>query len=252
MQTNTIFHKQFEAELFCLAFFLLPGLTGAAPLTSDWRNDEVCGKSLPKFEVTKADSCQSETYCSKVDTDTRICACQFADEAESGNTDITLEYKGEVKKKWKTEIMPMTYGPASFRVDEFGLNQTGKKEFLFGVMAEQSNGMGVQNWSVWSISEGQVSAPIEMHDYGIMSFATRAKGRQTCQLLVTQWDHGRHDGLYITGRWYNLVQGKFVSDISRPMVSRRYLFSLEKQRSESITAGKPLRWYASENAKPAR
>lgn len=252
MRTHKIFHINFAVALFFMAIALLPTVSYAERPTSDWRSDAVCGRKLAGFESANVEGCADAAYCAAVDKDTRICACQNADQAESANTDVTLEYKGKIQKKWTTEISSMSYGPASFRLDEFGLNQSGKREILFAVMASQSNGMGVQNWSVWSIGDGQVSAPISMHDYGLMGFATRAKGSRSCQLLVSHWDQGRKDGLYVVGRWHNVVQGKFMPIAGRPAVSSRYLFRLEKRRLANMNSGKPLRWYASEDASPVR
>ncbi|CAN5471391.1 hypothetical protein BH11PSE11_BH11PSE11_04830 [soil metagenome] len=246
--------RNFAVILFLLGAAIFPGLSLAEATSPEWRKDEICGKPLLAFEPARLNACVNEAYCSAVGKDTRLCACQNPGQPESANTTLMLEYKGEIRKKWTTDIFPMSYGPASFRVDEFGLDQDGKKLFLFAVMSAQSNGMGVQYWTIWPLREAEIFAPVEMQDYGVMGFATRTKGGQQCRLLVSRWENGGKDGTgrYIVGRWHNLVDGKLMPAADRLAISSRYLYRLEKQMFASMSANRPLRWFASKDAAPIR
>ena len=220
-------------------------LCAQAPAAS-WRDDVLCGSKLPAFESTEVRQCHAEAYCSSIDPQTRVCACP--DQTEK--VQLTVEYRGKVVKTWATDVTPVSFGPKALRIDEFGLNQKGDKQALFSVMQGQSNGMAAQSWSIWSIANGQVSDPVQAEDYGLISFATRPKGSQRCQLLVSNWRPGPRGGLFAVGRWHDVREGQFVPGKERPAITRRYLYRFEKQRDESRLTELPLRWYAHPDAHP--
>ena len=212
--------------------------------SEEWRKDKLCGRRLPHFQAVTLKGCL-EAYCAVVG-DSRICACK-----ESENTDeihIILEYKGEKEAKWTAKVMPFIFGPESFRLNEADLDGDGNKEFIFAALWTQSNGMGIEYWTLWAIDEGQVSKPIEIQDYGTMGYLTSAEDDKNCQLLVSRWLDGwepeRGSGLYIVGRWYIYSNGEFSPQFDRPAIYRRYLYRLERLRGESLSK-KPLLWYKS-------
>ena len=133
---------------------------------------------------------------------------------------------GQKTSLLKTTI-PLSFGTELFLLHHVDFTGDGKKQLLLGILSSQSNGMGVQYWTVWAI-DGE--------DYGTMSFATRAKQESACNLLVSRWISGweakRGNGLYIAGLWYQLSNGEFLPNSERPSIFRRY--SSEPCRVRSI------------------
>ena len=225
----------------------------------EWRRDAECGRRLPNLlHPTTRQGCDA-AYCTEVPPDPRICAC--LSEKEPTGIQILFEYpSGVIKKPWITnEVSYVYFVTESFRLDAVDLNGDGKDELLFGAMSSQSNGIGIEYWTVWAIDEGQASDPIEVQDYGTMSFATRPHSSRSCQLLVSRWINGwessQGPGKYIVGRWYQFSKGEgrsggFFPRFDRPAVYQRYRFSLQQLRSEANESGKPLLWYASKKTLP--
>lgn len=233
----------------------LSGNTARAGESDAWQKDKPCGQKLPAFQSAAAlPGCLKDAYCAQAPGEIRVCACMKSD--ESGETLLTLEQKGVTKKQWSIEIMLMSFGAESLRLDEADLDGNGTNELLLGVMGSQSNGMGVQYWTVWSIAGEQVSEPLQIEDYGTMGFATQSQQGGACQLLVSRWidgsEPGRGAGLYIVGRWYRFTAGSFFADSDRPVVYRRYLSSLERLRLEYLESQpqKPLLWYTGKETVP--
>ena len=241
----------YQSGFVCFLFVIQTQPLLAGDISKNWNQDTVCGQRLPPFEEL-TERREAQTFCSQVHLDTRICARY--DSAQSDNAQITLEYQGEVKKQWSTEIMPSLFEAKSFHLTQLDFDGDGKDELLFGVKSIESNGMGIQQWLVWAIHEGNLSEPLHMEDFGLMSFTTQSPGNKGCQLFVSQWSSGwdpkRGGGFYIVGRWFNLYEGKFIWDSQRPAVYRRYLSSLERQRNEHEDLAKPLLWFTSKQVSP--
>lgn len=235
-----------------LAFILLFGtaaLSYASP--EDWRNDKECGKRLPIPIKAEIAGCQ-KAYCTQLSESSRICSCLNSSEDEEGN--IFIERSGKIVERWKAKLYP----PAdenSFRVDSVKLTDNGE-DLLVGAMETQSNGMGVQYWTVWAVTKKGISKPLNIQDYGIVGFLTRPTGVNVCNLLATRWMDGsepKHgDGLYLVGRWFNFEDGNFTPNFERPIIYRRYLKSFEQQRNKAFSAAKPkpLLWFNDGNTKP--
>ena len=246
MSTPLINPRYFKTVFSVLALALVSTTLCAQAHAMPWKDDGLCGSTLPKFESAEVQACQTEAYCSSIDPQTRVCAC--SDQSEK--VQLTVEYRGKLVKTWATDVTPVSFGPDALRIDEFGLNQKGEKQALFAVMQGQSNGMAIQSWSIWSIANGQVSDPVPAEDYGLISFATRPKGSQRCQLLVSNWRPGPRGGLFAVGRWHDVHEGQFAPGKERPAMTRRYLYRFEKQRDEHRRTELPLRWYAHPDAHP--
>lgn len=240
--------------VFTMLWILSAG-SAVAGGSGEWRKDKLCGRKLADFQAVAAlQGCTQDAYCAQASAETRICACVKSE--ETGESQLTLEYKGEIKKQWTIEIMPSMLGPESLRLDGADLDGDGKDELLLGAMLSQSNGIGIQYWTVWAITGEQVSEPLEIQDYGTMGFATHPKAGGGCRLLVSRWINGwepkRGEGLYIAGRWYEFANGEFFPSSERPAVYRRYLFNLEQLRLEYLESQpqKPLLWYTGKEAVP--
>jgi hypothetical protein len=100
---------------------------------------------------------------------------------------------------------------------------------------------------VWAIDGAGPSQPLEVENYGTLSFPTVARGGTSCRLLAARWhsgsEPGRGPGTYMAGSWYAVENGAFVRVRNRPVVYRRYLFGVERARYEAENRDRPLLWY---------
>jgi hypothetical protein len=218
-----------------------------ASSSENWRKDRLCGRRIPDLQAVSLEGCL-KAYCATIN-DLRICVCKKTKDTDE--IQLTLEYKGAIKKQWAAKVMPFMFGLEVFRLDAADLDGDSNEEFLFAAMETQSNGMGIEYWTIWAIDEGHVSKPIEIQDYGTMGYLTSPEEGRGCQLLVARWQDGwepeRGAGLYIVGRWYVFRNGEFSPRFDRPAIYRRYLISLERLRGESLSK-KPILWYKSSKA----
>jgi hypothetical protein len=216
-----------------------------------WRKDKPCGRRLPDLKPVTMQSCL-DACCLEIPGTVRFCACQKS--KDTGETQMLLERTGLPPQEWISNVFPLSFGPESFRLDAVDLDGDKKEELLIGAMTLQSMGMGVQYWTVWAANETSISEPIEIEDYGVMGFPTRAQEENRCYMLATRWiegwEPGRGAGLYLAGRWYKYVHGEFSAVYDRPAVYHRYLYSLQDARGESFSKDhpEPLIWYASKKA----
>jgi hypothetical protein len=225
--------------------------TASANPTEAWRTDQACGERLADFQATTLKAC-IRAFCATLPDHTQLCAC----EKEDANDVMEVEriaVNGQKTFLLKTTI-PFSFGAESFSLHSVDFAGNGKNQLLLGILSSQSNGMAVQYWTVWAIDGDQVSKPIEMEDYGTMSFTTRAKQESACNLLVSRWISGweakRGNGLYIAGLWYQLSNGEFLPNSERPTIFRRYSSELERQREQALyqQGTKPILWYKSRDA----
>jgi len=235
-----------------LAFILPFGiavLSYASP--EDWRNEKECGKRLPIPIKAEIAGCQ-KAYCIKLSESSRICSCLPSIEDDEGN--ILIERSGKIVERWKARLYPSA-DEYSFRVDSAKLTDNGEEDLLVGAMETQSNGMGVQYWTVWAVTKTGISKPLDIQDYGIVGFLTRPRGEKVCNLLATRWMEGsepeRGDGLYLVGRWFKLIDGNLTPHFNRPVIYRRYLLSFQQQRNNDMSADqpKPLLWFHNKKTK---
>jgi len=147
------------------------------------------------------------------------------------------------------------FEPESFRLIGADFLGLGTSQLLLAVLNTQSNGMGVEYWSVWVITPDIVSAPLPLNDFGVMSFLTSAPGGK-CKVFAATWRPGwepkRGHGLYIVGQWHEMSLFDISVDWDRPALYRRYLFDLERQRNRALgdTPRQSIPWHTSEAVKP--
>ena len=163
----------------------------------------------------------------------RLCAC-IRDE----QTEFKLQ-----QVVWKTQrIPPMGGDPGHFRIDRIGSNM-----ILFAMMTSESVGIAVSDWSVWAIDGKQVSKPLEVQNYGTLSFATKPAVGASCLLLAARWhsgwEPGRGHGMYIAGSWYAVEGNSFERIADRPTIHRRYLAGVERARYDAEERNQPFAWF---------
>ena len=230
-----------------ISTFGIAALSYASP--ESWRNDKECGKRLPIPIKAEIAGCQ-KAFCIQLLKSSRICSCLSSIEDDEGNNEgsIFIERSGKIVERWKAKLYP----PAdenSFRVDSVKRTDNEEDDLLVGAMETQSNGMGVQYWTVWVVSKAGISKPLDIQDYGIVGFLTRGTGEKECNLLATRWMEGsepeRGTGLYLVGRWFKVIDGNLTPHFNRPAIYRRYLLSFQQQRNNAMSTDqpKPLLWF---------
>ena len=124
-------------------------------------------------------------------------------------------------------------------------------QLLIAVLNTQSNGMGVEYWSLWFVTRDQISRPLEVNDFGVMSFLTASPAGK-CEIFAARWRDGwepkRGSGLYIAGHWRQIsLHGDISIDWDRPVLYRRYLFDLERQRNGAMSESgrRAVPWHTS-------
>jgi len=170
----------------------------------------------------------------------KLCACV---KEASDDTHFVLERATGARQAWKAPFIPTMGGDAShFRID-----RVGDGRLFFGVMRGESVGIAVSTWTVWAIDRDQVSKPLEVQNYGTLSFATMARAGASCDLLAARWhsgwEPGRGHGMDIAGSWYAVERGAFERVFDRPVIYVRYLSGVERGRYDAESRDQPLLWY---------
>lgn len=244
---KNIFNKITAFSITILFVILTAALTLAAD-SDQWRKDKLCGLQLPQLTETKLEGC-IQAFCTELPNKARLCACQKSD--ETGETQISLEPQVGPKKQWNVDVLPpISFGVNSFRLDSADLNGDGKDELIFGILEAQGQGMGVQYWTLWVIDGDKLSKPLQVSDYGTMSYLTCNSKHKGVHLLASKWIWGREpergDGLYIAAQWYELGCGGLSTVSNRPGIYHRYLNSLAEERGKHMGGEKlkPVPWHS--------
>ena len=163
-------------------------------------------------------------------------------------TQLVLEPAPGSRKTWNAPFIPPMGGEAThFRIDSIG-----KGRLLFAMMTSESVGIAISTWVLWALEADRISKPLEVQNYGTISFATTARAGSACTLLAARWHPGweprRGHGTYIAGSWYAIEGGEFTRVEERPAISRRYLFAVERSRYDAEERGRPLLWYRGADA----
>jgi hypothetical protein len=226
---------------FPTSLLLTAALLFALPARAEkeaWRHDRPCGERPSAMAPVEIKGCY-RAWCTTTELG-KLCACVREDPED---THFTLERANGTRQAWKAPFVPPMGGDAEhFRVD-----RVGEGRLFFAVMSRQSAGIAVSAWSVWAIDGARLSQPLEVENYGTLSFPTTARGGTSCRLLAARWhsgsEPGRGPGTYIAGRWHAVENGAFVLVRNRPTVYRRYLFGVERARYEAESRNRPLLWY---------
>jgi len=187
------------------------------------------------------------TWCRGVQGDPRagICLSGPVDDAGDGlRYRVRYEVDGVQRHAWDASADSLAF-PAVFTADAVDLDGDGRRELFVGVMASESNGIGIQRWRLFALTaEGRPLGDVDAQDYGTLSWLYRIPGQRGCRLLASNWEYGtepgRDAGTYVRGRWLRLGPGGWLPVQGLSEIRRRFLFSFERER---IAARGPLRWF---------
>jgi hypothetical protein len=179
------------------------------------------------------------SWCSETELG-RLCACVKDD---GDRTQFVLERTDGTRETWEVPFIPPMGGDAGhFRID-----RVGDGRMFLAVMGSESVGIAISTWTVWAIDRKRTSKPLEVQNYGTVSFPTMARAGRPCDLLAARWHPGweprRGHGTYIAGSWYAVENGEFTRLEGRPTIHLRYLSGVERARYEAEERGKPFLWY---------
>ena len=228
------------ASLLIATIFLAPPVNAQ---TERWRRDKPCGERQPPMASVDVQGCH-RAWCAETVLG-KLCAC-VKDDGE--RTQFVLERANGTRETWEAPFAPPMGGEAGhFRID-----RVGDGRLFFAIMSSESVGIAISTWTVWAIDRERTSKPLEVQNYGTVSFPTMARSGSQCYLLAARWHPGweprRGHGTYIAGSWYAIEQGAFARVEDRPAVYRRYLFNVERARYEAEERGRPLPWYRNASA----
>ena len=116
--------------------------------------------------------------------------------------------------------------------------------------------MGVSVWTIaifpnTDFSRFQLPLTFSVQEYG--SFGTFVPAAGRVNILTTNWvsgaDQRRGGGLYLVGQWWRYKSGELVPLSNRNAIARRYLFSFERERLETLESDrKPYSWLSNRTA----
>jgi len=226
---------------FCTSALLLAALLFALPSRAEdgkWRNDKPCGLRQSAMAPVKDKECH-RAWCSTTELG-KLCACVKSD---AEDTHFVLERANGARRTWKAPFIP----PMGGDVTHFRIDRVGDGRLFFAVMSQESAGIAISTWTVWTIDRERLSKPLEVQNYGILSFPTMARAGASCDLLAARWhsgwEPGRGHGTYIAGGWYAVENSAFARIVDRPVVYIRYLFGVERARYDAESRDRPLLWY---------
>jgi hypothetical protein len=209
-----------------------------------WRRDTPCGERQAAMQPASTQGCY-RAWCSDTALG-KLCACV---RESTEDLQFILERATRGNETWTARFVPPLGGDAGhFRIDRIS-----ERNLLFAVMRSESVGIAASDWSVWAIDDEKVSKPLEVQNYGTLSFATKPSAGASCLLLAARWHSGweprRGHGMYIAGSWYAVENGAFARVEDRPAIYRRYLSGLESARYDAEERNRPVPWFRS--ASPA-
>ena len=132
------------------------------------------------------------------------------------------------------------------------LDHDGRAELIVANHDGQSNGMGIDWWTISIFPDAtftNVAEPLifSVEEYG--TFGTFVADRRGVSILTSRWvwtndPKGTRDvGVYLVGHWWRYKAGELVPQTNRAPVARRYLFSFANERGETSNSDRvPYRW----------
>lgn len=172
----------------------------------------------------------------------------------SDNADVFLvEKEGKTIGTWPgTAFLGET---EDFEVLRGDLDGDRQPELIVANHDATGNGLGVSIWTIAIFPDTdfrsfQLPLTFSVKDYG--SFGTFVSAAGHVNILTTDWvsgeDRKHGGGLYLVGQWWRYKSGELVPLLNRNAIARRYLFSFERERWDTLTSDrKPYRWLANSN-----
>ena len=138
---------------------------------------------------------------------------------------------------------------SDFEVLTGDLDNDRKPELIVANHDSTSNGIAVDYWTIFIFPDPEFrnfTAPLtfSVEEYG---FGTFVMSGRTVNILTTSWvsnrDRRRGWGTYLVGQWWRYQSGVLLPMLDRPIIARRYLFSFEKERMETVKPNQiPFQW----------
>lgn len=193
--------------------------------------------------------------CTGNDEHLKICKC--VTRSEHPEAVFIVESYGKRVSQWPaTAFLGDLY---DFEVMTGDLDADGDAEIVVANREASGNGMGIHSWKISVIDPHGGFTPSVMfvvEDYGAGSVQFKAPD-EPCDILATEWisldDAERGIGLYLTGKLFRFDQGRLLPAAESLIKKRRYLFSFEKERLETLNSmpefthqGTPLAWLSNE------
>ena len=141
---------------------------------------------------------------------------------------------------------------SDFEVLTGDLDNDRKPELIVANHDGTSNGLGVDYWTIFTFPDPEFhhfAAPLtfSVEEYG--SFGTFVTSGGRVNILTTSWvgnedPKGRRGwGTYLVGQWWRYQSGELRPLSERPIIARRYLFSFERERGNTVKLDRvPFQW----------
>lgn len=151
----------------------------------------------------------------------------------------------------------------SFEVTTVDLDGDGIAERVLAAWNMQSNGLGVNSWTIRVFDQGwkQLGQFDTVADWGPSSITRAPRGRRGCDLAITAFVESVNrrgvGGISFEARFHRLAGGHVEEASDRPAVQRRYDFAFERQRTahfrgETEYRGDVATWLANARPSPPR
>jgi len=213
-----------------------------------WWSDRPCQSALgrDRFDVvrvsprsTPSHGCRQER-CAGLRSGGEVCHCL----TDSSHT-ISVTGVGARPLRF---ARPLSTIFDTLDVIDADLEGDGSHEIIVATLDGVSNGMAVPYWTVLALTPGRYDWIIDsakVEEYSSLGSWVAVRGERSCNLLQTQWVNGfeaqRGTGLYLQASWQTF-DGWFVQRVDRPVISRRYLYRFERERSDTTIRDAPWGW----------
>lgn len=203
---------------------------------------------LIKFEAPQPASLPGyiRGHCVALPKQIRI--CKLLSETEDG---FLVEKEGKTVGNWRAE----TYlGETSdFEVLRGDLDGDQKQELIVANHDATGVGLAVSAWTINIFPDAQFASfqlPLSfgVNEYGSFGTFVTEKGRVS--IFTTDWVSAadptgkRGAGLYLAGQWWRYKAGELWPIPNRGTIARRYLFSFEQERLETLNSSRiPYQWF---------
>jgi hypothetical protein len=181
--------------------------------------------------------------------------CKRLKDSATWDIVFTIEQGGKFLGQWPSS----TYnaGLSFFDVLRGDIDANGDEEIIVANRSGVSCGMGIQYWTV-SILPDPIKhgfkQPLQFssQELGAKGAFVRHPGDKRCHILVTNWEYmedaKRGGGQYLVGRWFRYKDSLLQPVRERPVLSRRFLFSFQNERSFTSDDKRiPLLWLKNRN-----
>ncbi len=210
-------------------------------------------KNIKKFSHPQASSIEGciAASCLKIKDDLKVCKCLKNKDAAEGSLVL---YEGQNIKLQMPILFNFGRDTKTFEALECDMEGNGKKQIVIANFNDQSVGMGITYWSIYIVDLQSFNRPLmfDVEDYGEGSIYWNEKERR-CHALATSWewvkDFRLGNGLYFIGKIFRYKSGVLEPTDKSSILARRYLFSFENERLDTLSKregmkGAPSEWLA--------